>query len=428
MEPLVSVIIPVHNSAPYLEQCLNSILTQTYTNLEIICIDDASSDDSPSILKRFAKQETRIRLLYSHHIGGGGARNKGIDVAQGTYLLFLDSDDFFELDMVEKAVARSEKTQADITIYQSFAFDEQSKESFVMDWTYRAELIPHKETFCAHDMPDAIFNAFSNVAWNKLFRRDFILAHNLRFQEIARTNDLLFTCKALILAERIATLPKPLVHYRIGTLTSCQATNDHAPTEFYKAFSALHAYLVGTGNYVEYRNSFLVHALDGIVANAWSQRTYHGMEQILDVAVNYEKDFYILDYVDSLPYASDQVEVYRILQNPDKAEAMFSLMRFTKQQRDEAWAALRKTESALHDDRNRIIDLTQEIDNLEQRRKTELAARAVQINELENALAASKAEVESQKTELARIRNSKSFRLGTALTAPARKIKSLFDK
>lgn len=107
--PKVSVIVPVHNAEKYLEQCLNSIIGQTLKDIEVICVDDKSTDGSAVILDSYAANEPRLRVLQSPGLGAGGARNIGLESAQGKYLSFLDADDFFEPDMLESAVAKPER-------------------------------------------------------------------------------------------------------------------------------------------------------------------------------------------------------------------------------------------------------------------------------------------------------------------------------
>lgn len=123
----VSVIIPVYNTAPYLKTCLNSILNQTLTNIEIICIDDGSTDQSLMILKYYAKIDSRIKILVQKNQGAGAARNYGMKVAHGRYLSFLDSDDFFHPNLLKKSVFLADKTKADIVIYKINMFDNKKK-------------------------------------------------------------------------------------------------------------------------------------------------------------------------------------------------------------------------------------------------------------------------------------------------------------
>ena len=113
---LVSVIIPIFNTQQYLNRCLMSILNQTYSNLDIILVDDGSTDSSIMIAKRFEKEDSRVRLLKQSNRGASAARNAGLDVAQGDYIMFVDSDDWIDTNMVESLIADITLKHADIII------------------------------------------------------------------------------------------------------------------------------------------------------------------------------------------------------------------------------------------------------------------------------------------------------------------------
>ena len=110
----VSVIIPVYNVEPYLKQCMDSVVGQTLKDIEIICVDDGSTDNSLDILREYAAEDSRIQIIEQKNAGAGAARNNGMRYATGKYLSFLDSDDFFEPRMLEKAYDLAEKDQADL--------------------------------------------------------------------------------------------------------------------------------------------------------------------------------------------------------------------------------------------------------------------------------------------------------------------------
>ncbi len=118
MEPkLVSIVVPVYNVEKYLDRCLNSIVSQTYRNLEILLVDDGSPDHCPALCEEWAKKDLRIRVIHKKNAGLGMARNTGMELATGDYLCFVDSDDYIAPDMVEKALAMAERTEAEIVIF-----------------------------------------------------------------------------------------------------------------------------------------------------------------------------------------------------------------------------------------------------------------------------------------------------------------------
>lgn len=114
--PLISLIIPIYNSAKYLPACLNSVFNQTYQNLEIILIDDGSTDDSPQIIKKYSQKDSRIKTFHQKNQGLSGARNSGLKIATGEYVTFVDSDDQITPQMIENLVKTLQTTQADISV------------------------------------------------------------------------------------------------------------------------------------------------------------------------------------------------------------------------------------------------------------------------------------------------------------------------
>ena len=115
----VSVIIPVYNVEQYLNQCLDSVINQTLKDIEIICVDDGSTDNSFKMLEEYAQKDNRIKVIHQKNKGAAAARNEGLYIAQGKYLSFLDSDDFFEIDMLEQMYNCAEKYNTDIVVCKS---------------------------------------------------------------------------------------------------------------------------------------------------------------------------------------------------------------------------------------------------------------------------------------------------------------------
>ena len=263
----VSVIIPVYNTEKYLRQCLDSVINQTLREIEIICVDDGSTDESLTILHEYEAKDARVAVMKQKNLGGGAARNKGLVIAKGKYLSFLDSDDFFEKDMLESAYEQCEKTDAQVCVYQVMRYDINAGKTYLDTGSWRKSNFPEKDVFSRADMPDGILNTFQNWAWNKLIRHDLVRENNLSFQEIKRTNDCLFVAECMTLANRITMLERPLVYYRVGDKNSCQSTNDLYPAEFLKAFSALRTFLTENGFYEEVRKSYLNLVLSGCIYN-----------------------------------------------------------------------------------------------------------------------------------------------------------------
>ena len=213
--PEVSLVIPVYNSEAFLCQCLESVLAQTFEDMEIVCVDDGSTDSSPEILAEFAERDDRIRVLTQPNAGVAAARSRGLQLAVGDFVLFLDNDDFFEPDMVEEAYRACVADDADLAVFKIRCVDAKTGEIVDARWSLRTDLIPAARPFNRLDMPQTLFLAFTPTIWNKLFRRSFLAENGIRLRtDLKYTDDLAFTYTALALAERITIVDKVLLSYR----------------------------------------------------------------------------------------------------------------------------------------------------------------------------------------------------------------------
>lgn len=235
----VSIIVPVYNTAKYLPQCLDSILSQTMPNFEVICVDDGSTDDSLKILYEYAAKDGRVRVVQQDNMTAGAARNRGMDLAVGEYLLFLDSDDFFSERLIETAYGIAKQYDADITLFGADIFNNATQEYQNASWYVREELLPIEQPFSANDIPLDILQITTPAPWNKLFRRSFMERENLRFQALPNTNDTYCVIAALLLAPKIAYTTDTLVTYRRGQSDSTQERRNEAPRCFFEALNAI---------------------------------------------------------------------------------------------------------------------------------------------------------------------------------------------
>lgn len=263
----VSVIMPVYNASKYLRKCLDSVTNQTIQDIEIICVDDESSDDSLDILKAYQKKDGRIKVIAQKNAGAGAARNRGLREAVGEYLSFLDSDDFFEPDMLECACASADQYQADFVVFNSDQYH-MDKDGFVdVPWTLRMKDIPPYMPFTYRQLTDNVFKTFVGWAWDKLYRRSFVLEHGLWFQEQRTTNDMLFVFSALIVAKRITVVDKVLAHQRRGGSESLSVTREKSWRCFYSALTALKKRLIDEDIFWELEQDYVNYALHSSLWN-----------------------------------------------------------------------------------------------------------------------------------------------------------------
>lgn len=336
--PKVSVIVPVHNAEKYLEQCLNSILGQTLKDIEVICVNDKSTDGSAAILDSYAANEPRLRVLQSPGLGAGGARNIGLESAQGKYLSFLDADDFFEPDMLESAVAKAEEDQSDIVVYGSWLYDTMRQANRQAKWMLNTECLPEGRPFAPSEIADCLFNVFGNYTWNKLFRTSLVREKGVLFQEISRTNDLFFTCTALTQADLISVIDKIFVHYRVATQTSLQSTNDRDPLSFLKAFDALHVFLEFNDLLPQYEESFDNHLVDAVCANIASVHTLDSVRLIRGTAIgSVESKYGILSQKRGLIHNQTQLEEYESLLSDDMTTFLFKQTKSLRSQLEDSY-------------------------------------------------------------------------------------------
>lgn len=206
MTPCVSIIVPCFNVASHVGECLDSATGQSYKNLQIITVDDGSTDATVPTLKARAAKDSRILLIQQENAGAGAARNTGLYHATGDYVLFIDADDFLELDAIEKLVREAEKTRADITMGARMKFN--SKGGVVAPARTFAEYRP---AVTATEFP----SVFGVIAIHgKLFRASFLHRHHLTFQETVGQEDFSFAYITYRQARRITVLPEVVYHYR----------------------------------------------------------------------------------------------------------------------------------------------------------------------------------------------------------------------
>ena len=257
----VSVIIPVYNAEKYLRQCLDSICGQTIKDIEIICVDDGSTDSSPEILREYKEKDERVIVVRQENAGAGAARNKGLDLSKGKYLSFLDADDFFEPDMLEEAFRCAEADKADYVVFNSGQYNTEEDEYNYPKWVFQVAHIPPYTPFTYRQLTRNIFRVFVGWAWDKLYLRDFVIEHGLRFQEQRTSNDLLFVFSALVVAKRISVCRKVLVHQRRDSSDSLSKTREKSWHCFYDALTALRERIISEGKYKELEKDFINYAL-----------------------------------------------------------------------------------------------------------------------------------------------------------------------
>lgn len=284
--PLVSIIMPVYNVEEFLEQGLDTLIQQTLKRIEIICVDDGSTDRSLEILNEYAARDKRVRVFTQQNKYAGAARNLGLSHARGEYVVFLDSDDFFAKGLAEQAYTAGKLANADVVLYGAKHYNNKTGEYKDAKWLLNAMFAPKKQPFSYKDCPNDIYRITTPCPWTKMFRRDFVLKSGLQFQHTQNSNDLFFTYSSIAMAERIVTLDKPLVYYRVGLENNLQTTKNRHPLCFYEAYRAWHDKLAELGILDEVRQSYVNIALAGCLYNLRTQKDPEAKRTVFDTLKN----------------------------------------------------------------------------------------------------------------------------------------------
>lgn len=252
--PAISLIIPAWNCARFLPECLQSIHAQTFRDFEIIVVDDGSTDDTPRILEEAQTEYDRFTIISQQNQGPGQARNAGLAAAVGDYVLFIDSDDLIDAHLLERAYQKAQDTGADIVIFKMRILNMEDGLHHPLADQWKQE--DFAECFAPALYADTLLPAFKNWPPDKLFKRSFLMQQHLAFPPLYRTEDLPFTCEALVLAQSIALLDQELYTYRVENPESSTQSIDRAPMDFYRSACLFHDFLAEHGLMDTYKVSY----------------------------------------------------------------------------------------------------------------------------------------------------------------------------
>lgn len=214
----ISVIVPIYNVEPYLEECLDSLTAQTYQNMEFICINDGSTDNSLRILREYEKRDVRIKVIDKPNEGYGKTMNRGLDVASSTWVGIVESDDFVKENMFEKLYETAKGSDVDLVKCNFYKY--RAKEGKNIDYSreYSPEIIGKE--ICPLDYPE-IYDAHSSI-WAGIYRKSFLDRNKIRFNETpgASYQDISFHFKTLSSTHKMKIIEDALLYYRTDNLNS----------------------------------------------------------------------------------------------------------------------------------------------------------------------------------------------------------------
>lgn len=230
-EPLISVIVPIYNVEKYLEKCIESIINQSYKNLEIILINDGSPDSSKEICEKYRQIDSRIVLINKKNGGLSSARNAGLKNATGEIIVCVDSDDWINKDMIRVMYQNLEKYNADLSVC-NFEIKDASGKSDIKKFTEQIEILNKEQAMQYAILPEK----FYGFAWNKMYRKS-ILKDMLYDESIRKGEDSPFTCQYISRCEKIVYQDIPLYYYRQDTVSISRSKFNEGKMTVLKAYS-----------------------------------------------------------------------------------------------------------------------------------------------------------------------------------------------
>ena len=267
MQPKVSIIIPVYNVEKYLRQCLDSVVNQTLEEIQIICVNDGSTDDSLQILREYEARDSRLEVVDKPNGGQSSARNAGIERVRGEYIYFLDSDDWIEPTLCEKAYYRLESTGGDVVFFFHYEVPEKGQEMRQKN----------PSAYCRYSITPARssdFIRFLCVPWNRVIRTSFFQGLGVRFPEVFLPEDLYMHWVLLVNEPHVECISEKLYYHRLRRESIIGQDRGYLGREC-QAFSLIKDYFQRIGKYEQYRALLLIRKISHYRWYTSNQKNVH---------------------------------------------------------------------------------------------------------------------------------------------------------
>ena len=257
--PQISVVLPVYNVEEYLRQCLDSLANQTFEDFEVICVNDGSDDSSLSILEEYAPEDERFKIISQENKGLSGARNTGMNYIKGKYTIFVDSDDWLELNALEELYNKITDLDSDILMYK-FRFFNQDSEQYSESVFTNLEVIGaslENKNFNYRDVSDILFK-ISHAPFNKLYKTSFLREAGIKFPENLNYEDLYFFYMVFFKTEKVSVFrDEPLYNYRIRN-NSISTTGNERSFDIFEILDLTQDNLKNVNIYSKVKDDFLM--------------------------------------------------------------------------------------------------------------------------------------------------------------------------
>lgn len=294
--PEITVVVPAHNCVRYLSECIESILLQSFSDFEVICVDDGSTDATAELMDSFAQADQRITVIRQQQSGAGVARNNATVAAKGKYIVYVDSDDKIKVNYLQKLYEAAEVNQADVVVTQRISWFGTSEGHVMRNWI-ADKRIPQKKAFSCADAPDYILNFTDGAPGGKLFRREFLQKHAIQYLPIRRSEDFYFVFSSFVLAEKLYYLDAPGYYYRKNNVMSLENTKDETPLLFWEATLMLKERLQQIGCYDAIKRSYLNNTINRVAFNLKAVKTFAGFAAVFELLREiYEDELEVFDH------------------------------------------------------------------------------------------------------------------------------------
>lgn len=290
MQPLISIIVPVFNTRKYIVECLDSLVSQDMKEIEIICVNDGSTDNVEIELNRYSEQDSRVKIIQQQNKGVAASRNRALSHAIGKYVFFVDSDDFLFPNVLRRLYDTAESLDTDILISKQKIFSDLNRSEYVIRG-YNEELLPSKaeNVFSPCDISKFLFQAFSSELHGKLFNRSFIEVNKVTFPETSIGEDYFFLYLLLMLSSKIAVCNLTTYNYRRLRNDSLTMQYDNI-LDFNKSLKALQHEMIAKYIYKTFKDSFEEYIIKQVYLNA-KRANKQMQKEIFDI---FNKDYFYL--------------------------------------------------------------------------------------------------------------------------------------
>lgn len=317
----VSIIIPSFNTEKYISQCLDSVINQTLKDIEIICVDNLSTDNTLNILREYAKKDKRIKIISNENKGAAASRNVGIENACGEYIGFVDSDDYIHFEMFEKLYDNAKSKNLDMCMCKISTFEDGTDDLNDDIWYFALNCFNQleKDVFNHKDTKEFI-GEISVTVYNKIYRRTMIEKNHIRFPMNLVFEDEVFFYDTYLHSQRVSVLPYNLYFYRTnrdGSLMEQTEDKDYSPVV--EVFKIIRNLFIRTNNFEEYKiilcNIFVPMEIwrYGLSSKKYHESFFNDMkadclELFKDKEILENLPIHIVDRVDNLMNSSDWIE------------------------------------------------------------------------------------------------------------------------